>query len=114
MALQSAPPAAAELVAAECVVTAETKDHQNWELLSALAATLKGDQRRILSDACAKVEDEEDEHLYHSSGWTRELWLQALGLPAALPPPEERREVKTAADAARAKAERSQMVEGRA
>src|SRR5262245_28917631 len=26
-------PAAAEIVAAECVVLAETKDHQNWELL---------------------------------------------------------------------------------
>src|ERR1700741_1483232 len=33
MALQSAPPEAAELVAAECVVSAETKDHLNWELI---------------------------------------------------------------------------------
>ncbi len=28
------PPEAAELVACECVVFAETKDHMNWELLS--------------------------------------------------------------------------------
>ena len=33
MALANGPAAAAELVAGECVVLAETKDHQNWELL---------------------------------------------------------------------------------
>src|SRR3954447_14852683 len=32
MALEGADPRAAELVAAECVVHAETKDHLNWEL----------------------------------------------------------------------------------
>ena len=31
----TAPPEAAEIVACECVVHAETKDHANWELLSA-------------------------------------------------------------------------------
>jgi hypothetical protein len=35
------------------------------------------------------VEDEEDEHLYHSAGWSRELWIDSLGLLAELPPPEE-------------------------
>ena len=33
---RSAPPAQAELVASECVVLAETKDHANWELMSHL------------------------------------------------------------------------------
>ena len=33
MALQAGDPAAAEIVATECVVHAETKDHLNWELL---------------------------------------------------------------------------------
>ena len=33
MALASGPPEAAQLVAGECVVHAETKDHLNWELL---------------------------------------------------------------------------------
>ena len=33
MALESGPPEAAEMVAAECVVLAETKDHLNWELI---------------------------------------------------------------------------------
>ena len=33
MAMKTDKPEAAELVAAECVVLAETKDHQNWELI---------------------------------------------------------------------------------
>ena len=64
---------------------------------------------KILADACAEVEEEEDEHLYHSTGWTRELWVQALGMPAVLPPPEERKHVKTAIGAARAKNARDDM-----
>jgi len=55
------------------------------------------------------VEDEEDEHLYHGAGWSRELWIDSLGLPAALPPPEEEKDVKTAIGAARAKAAREEM-----
>ncbi|MGH6610283.1 MAG: hypothetical protein ACRECQ_08510, partial [Burkholderiaceae bacterium] len=38
-------PAAAELVACECVVFAETKDHMNWELLSKYAEKAEGDER---------------------------------------------------------------------
>ena len=34
------------------------------------------------------------------------LWLQSLGQPAVLPPPEEKKDVKTAIGAARAKASR--------
>jgi rubrerythrin len=99
-------PENAQIVAAECVGDAETKDHQNWELIGELAKTLDGDAARILGDACDQVEDEEDEHLYHTRGWCRELWLQALGLPAQLPPPEEEEDVKTAAQAARVEQER--------
>ena len=39
LALKADQPHAAQLVAAECVVSAETKDHQNWELLGQAAAT---------------------------------------------------------------------------
>jgi hypothetical protein len=53
------------------------------------------------------VEQEEDEHLYHTSGWTRELWIEALGMPAVLPPPEEEQDVHTAIEAARAKKSRA-------
>jgi hypothetical protein len=109
MALEKGPPEAAELVAAECVVHAETKDHLDWELIGMLASKAKGEIGQALRDAHKQVEDQEDEHLYHTAGWSRELWIQALGMPAVLPPPEEEKDVKTAIGAARAKQERARM-----
>ena len=109
MALASDSPEAAQIVAGECVVHAETKDHLNWELIGMAAEKADKATSRILADACTEVEEEEDEHLYHSTGWTRELWVQALGMPAVLPPPEERKHVKTAIGAARAKNARDDM-----
>ena len=103
-------PAAAELVAAECVVLAETKDHLNWELIGEVAKKEKGDVAKALKAAHDKVENEEDEHLYHTTGWTRELWIDSLGMPAVLPPPEEEKDVKTAIGAARAKNARASMI----
>ena len=102
-------PGDAQVVAAECIVDAETKDHMNWGLLGALAPTLSGDLRQTIADAVGEVEDQEDEHLYHTMGWARELSMQALGLDAVLPPPEEVRDVKSALGAARAKASRKSM-----
>lgn len=99
----------AQLVAAECVVLAETKDHLNWELLSQVAENLKIKEASVLKEACEEVEEEEDEHLYHTTGWARELWIESLGLPAVLPPPEGERDVKTAIGAARAKPEREKL-----
>jgi hypothetical protein len=99
-------PAAAELVACECVVFAETKDHLNWELLSKCAEEAPSNIADAVSLAVGEVEDEEDEHLYHSKGWCRELWIQALGMRAVLPPPEEQQDVKSEAEAARAKESR--------
>jgi hypothetical protein len=103
-------PLAAQVVACECVVDAETKDHSNWELMGQLAEAMTGPGKKALADAYQQVEDEEDEHLYHSRGWCRELWLDALGLPAVIPPPEETRDVKTAEEAARAAAQRKSNV----
>jgi rubrerythrin len=94
---------AAQIVAAECVVLAETKDHLNWELLGEVAKELQGRQRELLQAAFEKIEEEEDEHLYHTQGWARELWLDSLGLAAELPPAEEKRDVTSAAEAQRAK-----------
>jgi rubrerythrin len=102
MAQKAGDLAAAEIVAAECVVDAETKDHHNWELIGKVAEKLKGQEGKALTEAYDEVEDEEDEHLYHTTGWARELWIQALGMPAVLPPPEEEKDVKTAIGAARA------------
>ena len=103
-------PAAAELVACECVVFAETKDHLNWELLSKYAEKTSGDERKAMMAACKEVEDQEDEHIYHSKGWYRELWIESLGIPAVLPPPEEERQVKTALGAAHAEKAREEML----
>jgi rubrerythrin len=102
-------PVAAQLVACECVVLAETKDHADWELLNKCAEKLSGEQKRALTEACEEVEDQEDEHLYHTKGWCRELWLESLGLTAVLPPPEEQKHVKTAIGAALAEQESERM-----
>jgi hypothetical protein len=102
-ALSAGNPAAAQIVAAECVVLAETKDHLNWELLGQAAEQLSGDERDVLVAAYERIEDEEDEHLYHTQGWCRELWLQSLGIDAELPPAEEKRDVTSAAEAQHAK-----------
>lgn len=110
LAQQAGDPAAAQLVAAECVVHAETKDHMNWELIGQVAEKAKGDTRQALKEAYEEVEEEEDEHLYHTMGWTRELWIESLGMPAVLPPPEEEKDVKTAIGAARAKHARASML----
>ena len=110
LALDAGKPEAAQLVAAECIVLAETKDHLNWELIGELAKKAKGEQGSALKEAHREVEEEEDEHLYHTTGWSRELWIQTLGMPAVLPPPEEEKEVKTAIGAARAKHARRDML----
>ncbi len=102
MAGSAGSPEAAQLVACECVVNAETKDHLNWQLIGKCSEYVDGPKGEALKGAYDEVEDQEDEHLYHTKGWCRELWLQALGLNAVLPPPEERLHVKTAMGAAKA------------
>jgi rubrerythrin len=110
MAQQAGDNKAAEIVACECVSLAETKDHANWELLTQCADKFKGKEADALKEACGQVEDQEDEHLYHSKGWCRELWIASLGMPAVLPPPEEKKDVKTAIGAARAQQSRKEML----
>jgi rubrerythrin len=110
MALSSGEPEAAQVVAAECVVLAETKDHLNWELIGEAAKKAKGETAKALKAAHDEVEDQEDEHLYHTQGWCRELWIESLGMKAVLPPPEEEKDVKTAIGAARAKQARGDML----
>lgn len=107
MALRSSDPPAAQIVAAECIVLAETKDHLNWKLIGQLATNSDGDVGKLLKPAHDQVESEEDEHLYHTTGWARELWIEALGMPAVLPPPEEAQKVQTAIQASSAKKTRA-------
>ena len=47
MALDEGPPEAAQLLAAECVTLAETKDHRNWELIGEVVKHPKA--RRVRS-----------------------------------------------------------------
>ncbi len=110
MARTEGGPAAAQLVAAECVVEAETKDHQDWELIGRVAEKSSGEMKEALTEAYEQVEEQEDQHLYHTMGWARELWIESLGLPAVLPPPEEEKKVVTAIGAARAEQAREEML----
>jgi len=110
MAMDTADETGAELAAGECVVLAETKDHLNWELIGHVSKHVSGDLARVLKAAFEAVETDEDHHLYHTTGWTRELWIQSLGFPAVLPPPEEVRQVETAIGASRAEQARSKML----
>ena len=102
MALEAGKPEAAQLVACECVVLAETKDHPTGSCSASAPSSSTGRGRRRCKSAYDEIEDQEDEHLYHTKGWCRELWIQSLGMKAVLPPPEEVRHVKTAIGAAKA------------
>lgn len=113
LALEAGDGDAAQVVAAECVVHAETKDHLNWELIGETLEKLTGDEKKLFTQLLEQVEEQEDEHLYHTQGWTRELWIHGLGLPAVIPPPEEEKDVKTAIGAARAKQSRRQLLRGK-
>ena len=110
LAKKSGTPEAAQLVACECVVHAETKDHANWELLGKVAEVATGDLGKALKAAHEAVEKQEDHHLYHTKGWSRELAIEALGMPAVLPPPEEVKKVETAIGASRAEQQREAML----
>jgi ferritin-like metal-binding protein YciE len=102
-------PEQAQVVAAECVTLAETKDHLNWGLIGEVVNHLTGEAAKTLRAAHKEVEEQEDKHLYHNAGWARELWIEGLCMRAVLPPPEEQKEVTTAIGAARAKQSRRDM-----
>lgn len=110
MAQTRAAPSAAERVACECVVLAETKDHLNWQLIGHFAERRSGRAAEVLKQAHDEVMKDEDHHLFHSKGWCRELWIDALGMPAVLPPPEEVKQVETAIGASGAEQSRERML----
>ncbi len=110
IALKAGDPAAAQLVACECVVHAETKDHANWELLGKVAQAATGKIAKTLKEGYDRVEKDEDHHLFHTQGWCRELSIEHLGMPAVLPPPEEVKDVETAIGASRAEQQREKML----
>jgi len=77
---------------------------------NAFACCGKSESTRALKKAYDEIEEQEDEHLYHSQGWARELWIQALGMKPVLPPPEEEKDVHSAIEASRAKHARERML----
>lgn len=106
MAKKNDTPEAAQLVACECVVLAETKDHTNWELFGKALENMSATNKRFFKEVFDQVEQQEDHHLFHTRGWCRELWIDSLGMPAVLPPPEEVKQVETEIGASRAKQQR--------
>ena len=79
----------------------------NWELIGEAAQKLKGDEAKVLKEAHAEVE-EEDEHLYHTMGWARALARVARS--ARRPPAPEQKHTKSAIGADRAKQARKEML----
>ena len=110
MAINAGDANAAQLVATECVVLAETKDHANWTLIGVVADQHGGTEGKVLKQAYDAVVTDEEHHLYHTKGWSRELWIDALGDPAVLPPPEEVKQVESAIGASRAEQARGKML----
>jgi rubrerythrin len=84
---QECSPDEAQVVAAECVILVETKDHQNWQLIGEVLCELSGELADLLGPAFDEVEEEEDEHLYDTTGRARELWMERLGLGGQMPGP---------------------------
>ncbi len=67
-ALAKGPPEAAQVVAAECVTLAETKDYLNWELVGEIAGKMKGERAKALKAAFEEQEEDNDERSRHSAG----------------------------------------------
>ncbi len=113
MALGSGAKGQAEIVAAEAVTSAELKDHMNRELIGEIAKKMDGNDAAVLKKAYDEVEDQKDRHFYHSRGWAREPWAASLGIPAVIPPPEDKMYMRSAAGAAVAQASRKLMLKRR-
>ncbi len=107
---RTAPPAAAQIVAADCVLTGQAKGMLNWELIGLAADRLEGDVARVLREAHDEVEADEDRHHDRSVGWAREMWLDWMGFDAVLPPPEALDVGATGAGAPKAERARRKMI----
>lgn len=108
-AIELLDPDAAQVFAGECVTEAETKDHLNWSLLERVSKQGPARYKDALAEPVAEVVTQEAHHLFHTQGWTRELWIKLLGFPAALPPPEEVKSVETQIGAGRAELQRDRF-----
>jgi hypothetical protein len=96
-AVDAGPPEAAEIVAAECVVRAETEGSPELGTPGRAGQVAQGPKGEAPdSKAHKQVEDEEGEQTRRTStlitrqGWSRELWINALGMLPVRPAPEEK------------------------
>ncbi|NIF89028.1 hypothetical protein [Burkholderia sp. Cy-637] len=106
-AVQGGDRAAAERVATECVLLVETRDQLHRKLLAIAAERVTGPVAQVLKDAVEALEAQADPLALHTLGWSRELWIDALGLAAVLPPPEEVAPAAVAGEAVASQAARA-------
>jgi hypothetical protein len=71
MALQAGPPEAADWSPAN-MSWKPRPNHLNWELIDVASKALKGEEAKALKEAYEQVEEQKEEHLYHTTGWCRE------------------------------------------
>ncbi|AYQ89557.1 hypothetical protein EDD84_10880 [Burkholderia gladioli] len=110
LARRNASPADAQIIAAECVLLAETKRNLNRELIGQAAEQPSGDAAGLLREAHDAVAAQEDHRLYRTREWARGMWPAAMDFPAVLPPPETGRDGAPAAGAAQAARARGKMM----
>jgi len=103
---------AAQLVADECVVLAETKDHQNWELIGHLGEYGQGEEADALKILHSGEKGRRPSLLSHQGFYSgimhRIAWL--TGGPAN---PEDVKKVGSAICAARADNQRDEMLKAK-
>jgi hypothetical protein len=77
-----------QITAADCVAQTESRGRAMWEVLGDVTQGADGPEESSLQ---AAVNEAHREHRGRAARWRRELWNDALGLPAVLPPPGLRR-----------------------
>lgn len=78
---------AAQLVACECLALFENKERLCRILLAQCAQHSGGEKGKVMQEVCVEMGHEETGHFFRFRNWSRELWMEALGLYAILPPP---------------------------
>jgi len=77
----------AEVVACECAMLAQSKEQQNWDLLSQIARVDRN--AHAIRRACQYIADQEDSRVVDKKDWCRDLWLQSLGLSSLMEQQDE-------------------------
>jgi hypothetical protein len=85
MACQSAAPANAEVIAAQCVVHAEMASRQHWLRVQRIAQRLPGAAASGLRELAQGLDLEQEEQIEQAEAWLEELSQAVLGLPNVRP-----------------------------